>query len=169
LIQAEGRTIHDLNAQTKDPGSGRRGELAAASGRTGTVSRVRGDLQRVSDIQLEGGRAVLAGAIGGAAAVALQVLLGSLLHGDPGNTLLLAAVLLAAWIGGLAGGSAATVVALALDMVLFDWEAADADVGGRIRLVLFAFAAVALVILLVSRRAERDRLARALEEVAALA
>jgi len=168
--QPEGATTDDLDdATTESPTDARSAGGAMAAGRPTAGARARRALERASDLRLDGGRAIALGAIGSVVAIALKTLLAAVLQGDPGHVLLLTAVVAAAWFGGLTGGISATVVALVVVLLLFDRQAVGADAGDHIRLALFLIAAVAIVPLVASRRAERDRLAGALEEVASLA
>lgn len=166
----EDATTDDLHAApTESPTDARGSGVAMAARRPTAGARARHVLERAPDVRLDRGRAIALGAVGGVVAVGLKVLVAAVLQGDPGNLLLLTAVVAAAWFGGLTGGISATVVGLCVDLLLFDGKAAGADVGDRIRLILFLIAAVAIVPMVASRRAERDRLAGALEEVATLA
>ena len=134
------------------------------------AARAKTELARARDIRLGSGQAVLAGLFIGWAAIALKAGLNEALQGDTGYILLMAATVLAAWFGGLVGGLTATITAVTLNaVVVID---ANSDVTPRVELarqVLYVVVATGTVLLLASRRAVRDRLADALDEVATLA
>ena len=91
-------------------------------------------------------------------------------QGDTGYILLMAAAVLAAWFGGLIGGMTAIVAAVILNGVFF--LGGDATLAPRVELVrqiMYVVVATGTVVLVASRRASRDRLVDALDEVAALA
>ena len=139
---------------------------------TGGVSgRAKGELARARDLRLEPWQGLALGVLVGWAAIAVKAMLNELASGETGYILLMAASVMAAWFGGLAGGLAATITALALNVVAFGGQTQsdiDPQVEG-IRQILYLVIATATVFVVASRRAARDRLADALAEAASLA
>jgi PAS domain S-box-containing protein len=113
---------------------------------------------------------VVAGFFIACVALVVKATLNEFAQGDTGYILLMAAAVLAAWFGGLIGGMTAIVVAVTLNGVFF--LGGDATAASRVELVrqiVYVVAATGTVVLVASRRAARDRLVDALDEVAALA
>lgn len=135
-------------------------------------TRARRELARSSDIRLTGVRAVGGGMIAAAIAIVAKLLLGELAGGDPGYVLLVASVIAGGWLGGVVGGLSATATGLLLNWLLFVQPVggeAELDPIHLWRQVLFVATGVAAALLVAARRSARERLASALEEVAALA
>ncbi len=141
---------------------------------TRASQRAFSELARSGDIRLTPLLALVVGAGIGIAAVLLEALVLEFV-GEPGYILLLAAVIVAAWIGGRVAGLAAlvtTVIAVILHAWLFTEPfAASIAVGsgGLLRLIVYVVAAIGTVLVIGSRRAARDRLEDALRESASLA
>jgi PAS domain S-box-containing protein len=143
-------------------------ESAGAAGQA--AGRAKGELARARDIRFAPGYALVAGLFVGWAAVATKAALNEFAQGDTGYILLMAAAVLAAWFGGLIGGMTAIVVSVILNGLFF--LGGDATAASRVELVrqvVFVVAATGTVWLVATRRASRDRLVDALDEVAALA
>ena len=143
-------------------------ETVGAAGQA--AGRAKGELARARDIRFASGYALVAGLFLGWAAVASKAALNEFAQGDTGYILLMAAAVLAAWFGGLIGGMTAIVVTVVLNGVFF--LGGDATAASRVELVrqvVYVVAATGTVWLVASRRASRDRLVDALDEVAALA
>lgn len=145
-------------------------EAPGAAGRA--AGRAIGELERARDVRFGIGQSILAGLFIGWGAVAIKAGLNEAISGETGYVLLMAAAVLAAWFGGLAGGITATVVAVVLNALVFvdpiGGAVADARVE-QVNQILYLVVAAGTVVLVASRRAARDRLADALAEVATLA
>lgn len=144
---------------------------ARAPGRSASA-RARTELERARDVRLSPIAAAAAGAFIGWAAIFVKATVVEAIDGDPGYTVLMAAVIAAAWFGGSLGGLSAVAVAFALNWLVFVGPVelgVSADRVELARLLLFATVALATVVLIGSRRASRDRLADALDASAALA
>lgn len=136
----------------------------------GVTGRAKGELARARELRLPPWQALALGVLVGWAAIASKAMLNELAGGETGYILLMAASVLAAWFGGLIGGVAATVTALVLNMIAFSGSAPDIEPRiESLRQVLYLVIATGTVYVVASRRAERDRLADALDEVASLA
>jgi len=134
--------------------------------------RARAELIRARDWQVGGVQAVGVGLIAALAAVAAKVVLGELAGGDTGYILLVAAVIGAAWNGGVVGGMSATIIGLVLNSLLFVVPHGGLIAIDRLdlwRQILFLATGSAAAVLVASRRSSRDRLVAALDEVATLA
>ena len=143
-------------------------ETAGAAGQA--AGRAKGELARARDIRFAPGYALLAGLFLGWAAVATKAALNEFAQGDTGYILLMAAAVLAAWFGGLIGGMTAIVVSVILNGLFFlGGDAAAATRVELVRQIVYVVAATGTVWLVATRRASRDRLVDALDEVAALA
>jgi PAS domain S-box-containing protein len=143
-------------------------DTVGAAGRA--AGRAKGEIARARDVRLDAGNAVVAGLFIGWAAVATKAALNEFAGGDTGYILLMASAVLAAWFAGLIGGMTTVITAVALNAIFF--LAVDDIPGTRLELVrqiIFLVAATGTVALVASRRAARDRLVDALDEVAALA
>ncbi|MBA2300642.1 MAG: PAS domain-containing protein, partial [Chloroflexi bacterium] len=122
------------------------------------------------DLRFGAGSALLAGVAIGFAALATKTALNEVAGGDTGFVLLMAAAVLAAWFGGLIGGMTAVIVTVSFNAVIFlggDGQAATRT--ELVRQIIYVVAATGTALLVASRRAARDRLVDALDEVAALA
>lgn len=133
--------------------------------------RVRAELVRARDVKVGGLRAVGVGVVAAAIAIVAKVALGELAGGDTGYILLVAAVIGAAWNGGILGGLSATILGLALNTVLFVQPSGlvALDRLDVARQLLFLATGAAATFLLASRRSSRDSLAAALASVSTLA
>ena len=143
-------------------------ETAGAAGQA--AGRAKGEIAGARDIRFAPGYAVLAGFFIACAALAVKATLNEFAQGDTGYILLMAAAVLAAWFGGLIGGMTAIIVAVILNGVVF--LGGDPSAASRVELVrqiVYVVAATGTVVLVATRRAARDRLVDALDEVAALA
>ncbi len=143
-------------------------ETAGAAGQA--AGRAKGEIARARDIRFTPGYALIAGVFIAVVALASKAALNEFAGGDTGYILLMAAAVLAAWFGGLVGGMTAIVAAVILNGVFF--LGGDASLASRVELVrqiVYVVAATGTVLLVASRRAARDRLVDALDEVAALA
>jgi PAS domain S-box-containing protein len=132
------------------------------------AGRAQGDIERARDIRLQRGQAILAGAFIAWLAVAIKASLNEIVDANTGYIVLMAAAVVAAWVGGLAGGLTAVVVAVVFNHVAFLSQAPIPPVSQFLQ-GLYVVIGSATVILVASGRASRDRLADALAEVAALA
>ncbi len=138
------------------------GAAARASG------RAKGEIARVRDVRFGVGQAILAGIFLGWVGIATKAALNEAIQGDTGYIILMAGAVLAAWFGGLAGGLAAIITAAVLNSVIFPGVVADLRVD-QFRQILYLVTATATAWLVASRRAARDGLVDALDEVASLA
>lgn len=118
-----------------------------------------------------GGRIAVGCGIG-VAALLTKVLLNALVDGETGFVVLIAAVALAAWIAGLAGGLATTVIATIANLIFFVGPA-----GGTFELLpidlaragLYALAAAGVALLIASVGTSRDRMVESVAAVASMA
>jgi PAS domain S-box-containing protein len=134
--------------------------------------RAKSELAHARDVRLGPWAGLVAGAFVGWAAIFLKASINEALGGDSGYILLVAASVVAAWVGGVVGGLMATLVAFILDSVIFVSPGGALIATSQVdvvRQVLYAVVAVGTVILIGSRRASRDRLEDALDASAALA
>ena len=133
--------------------------------------RAKTELERARDVRFEPVAAVVAGAFLGWGAIFLKATLTEAIGGDPGYILLVAAVIAAAWVGGLVAGITAVIVTFVLNgLIFFDLASGVATVD-RVELwrqILYGVIAIGLVVLVRSRRVSRDRLVEALDEAATL-
>ena len=88
------------------------GLAARASG------RAKGEIARARDVRFGTGQSILAGLFIGWVGIATKAALNEAI-GDTGYIVLMAAVVLAAWFGGLAGGITAVITAVVLNTVIF--------------------------------------------------
>lgn len=142
-----------------------------APGRSAST-RAKTELERARDIRLEPLGAALAGGFLGWAGIFVKATMAEAIAGDPGYILLMAAVIAAAWIGGIIAGLTAVAVTLILNDLVFLPPLGSIIVADRqelARLLLFFAVSTATVLLIGTRRASRDRLADALDEAAELA
>jgi len=100
-------------------------------------------------------------------AIAIKAGLNELVGANTGYIVLMAAAVLAAWVGGLAGGLTAVAVAVVLNQLAF--LAGTTIPGTQFLQGLYVVIGAGTVVLIASRRASRDRLVDALAEVSALA
>jgi hypothetical protein len=142
-------------------------DTAGIAGRA--AGRAKGEIARARDVRFAARYAVLAGLFIGLAAVTAKLALNAFAQGDTGYILLMAAAVLAAWFGGLIGGTTAIIATVLLNGALFLGDATAATRVELVRQIVYVVAATGTVILVASRRAARDRLVDALDEVAALA
>lgn len=143
-------------------------ETAGAAGQA--AGRAKGEIERARDIRFAPGYAVLAGLGIAVAALASKAALDQFALGDTGYILLMAAAVLAAWLGGFIGGMTAILASVILNGVFFlGGDAALASRDELVRQIIYVVAATGTVLLVASRRAARDRLVDALDEVATLA
>ncbi len=143
-------------------------ERAGAAGQA--AGRAKGEIARARDFRFGPGYALLAGLGIAVVALAAKAAFNQFAQDNTGYILLMAAAVLAAWFGGLIGGMTAIVVAVILNGVFF--LGGDATLASRaelVREIIYVVAATGTVLLVASRRAARDRLVDALDEVAALA
>ena len=142
-----------------------RGTAAWAAG------RAKGELDRARDVRFGPGQSILVGLFIGWASIAVKAAINEAVDGDTGYILLMAATVLAAWFGGLPGGLTATIVAVVLNavVILDDGATPSADRVVAVRQAMYLIISLGTVLLIASRRASRDRLADALDEVATLA
>jgi PAS domain S-box-containing protein len=115
---------------------------------------------------------VLVGLAVGAGVTALKAALNTLADGETGYIVLAAAVVVAAWLGGQPGGLTATLFTLLLNSAIFLPPLGSVEAAIRVeqvRQIVFLLAGSGIAILVGSRRASRDRLVDALDEVASLA
>lgn len=127
---------------------------------------------RARDLQLDGIQALGVGLIAALAAIAAKVVLGELAGGDTGYILLVAAVIGAAWNGGVIGGMSATIIGLLLNSLLFVVPQGGLVAVDRLdlwRQILFLATGSVAAVVVATRRSSRDRLVAALDEVATLA
>jgi PAS domain S-box-containing protein len=116
------------------------------------------------------GQGLLAGLFIGVGAITLKVGLNEFFDGETGYVVLMAAAVLAAWFGGLAGGLTATITAVILNEIVF-LDAPDAAVAraDQFRQIVYFIVATGTAVVVASRRVASDRLLDALDEVAKLA
>jgi PAS domain S-box-containing protein len=135
---------------------------------TGASGRAKGEIDRARDVRLRTGQSILAGLFIAWLGVAFKASLNEVVGANTGYIVLMAAAVLAAWFGGLAGGLTAVAVAAVLNHIAF-LSAAPASPVAQFLQGLYVVVGAATVLLIGSRRASRDRLADALAEVSALA
>lgn len=147
-------------------------EAAGAVGPAGperAAGRARGEIARARDVRFGSANAVVAGLVVGGGAIASKAVLNEFAGGDTGFILLLASAVLAAWVGGMAGGVTAVVVTVTLNALFFLGIGADASRLDFVREITYILVGTGTVLLVGSRRAARDRLVEALDEVGQLA
>src|SRR4029079_1102134 len=130
--------------------------------------RAKDEVARARDIRLETGQAIIAGIFIGWLGIATKAAINEAVGTNSYYVLLMAAAVLAAWVGGLSGGISAVVMAAVLNQVIFVNGESAPDAAQFLQ-ALYIVTAVATVLLVASRRASRDRLADALDEVSTLA
>ena len=136
------------------------------------LRRTREDIPRLGRIRVGAAGAVAIGIALGLAAIAAKGALNVLLGGDTGVPVLIAAVAVAAWIGGMRGGLTATLVAGVLNTIVFvgpDGPAFTLTGIDVARMVLYMLVGVIVSFLIASVRTSRDHLAASLAEVGAMA
>jgi PAS domain S-box-containing protein len=139
------------------------GLAARASG------RAKGEIARARDVRFGTGQSILAGLFIGWVGIATKAALNEAVDGNTGYIVLMAAAVLAAWFGGLAGGITAVITAVVLNAVVFQGGPDGASSADQFLQVLFLVIGSATAVLVASRRVARDGLVDALAEVAALA
>ena len=149
---------------------------AMTDGRSRTLGRLDrlrepGGLERALTFRIGPLGSLLVGIGVAWAAIFLKAMLNELIDGETGYILLMAAIVVAAWFGGLIGGLTATVVALLLNIVVFvaPLPASGADRAIVFRQLLYLVVGGGVAVLVASRRSAGDRLADALDDVAAMA
>jgi PAS domain S-box-containing protein len=136
------------------------------------LRHAREDLPRLGGLRLGRERAIALGLAIGVAAIVIKAGFNQALGGETGFILLTGAVALAAWVGGMPGGLAATLVAGVLNTAIF-----VAPEGGSLELTpidlartgLYVFAGSVVTALIASLRTSRDQLTESLSEVGAMA
>ena len=131
--------------------------------------RAKGEISRVRDVRLGTSQSILAGILIGIFAIATKAALNEAVGGSTGYIILMAAAVLAAWIGGLAGGITSVSTAVVLNAIVFLNAPGGATTTSQFLQVLYLVTASATVLLVASRRAARDGLVDALAEVSTLA
>jgi len=131
-------------------------------------NRAKDEVAQARDIRLETGQAIIAGIFIGWLGIATKAAINEAVGTNSYYVLLMAAAVLAAWVGGLSGGISAVVTAAVLNQVIFVNGESEPDAAQFLQ-ALYIVTAVATVLLVASRRASRDRLADALDEVSTLA
>ena len=143
------------------------------SSTTGRLSRLRepGGVERALSVRIGPVGSLVVGVAVAWGAIFLKAMLNEFIDGETGYILLMAAAVVAAWFGGLIGGLSATVVALILNVIIFvaPLPAPPADRAVIFRLFLYLAVGGGVAVLVASRRSAGDRLADALDDVAALA
>jgi PAS domain S-box-containing protein len=139
--------------------------------RTAATRRARAELPRARETQLVGLRAIAAGVIVGLAAILAKMVLGGLAGGDTGYILMVAAVIFAAWIGGIRSGLAATLCGLVLNSIFFrpGADLVPQDTVEAWKQVLFLVTGSVATFVVASTRASRDSLVAALRDVSSMA
>ena len=131
--------------------------------------RTRGEIARLLEIRLGTGQAILVGLFVGWISIALKTTVNQAIQAETGYVILTAGAVLAAWMGGLSGGLTAIIVEVILNAVIFlGPDRVDAR-GDQFRQILYLIVSTAIVWLIASRRAARDRLVDVLDEVSTLA
>jgi signal transduction histidine kinase len=130
--------------------------------------RAKDEVARARDIRLETGQAIVAGIFIGWLGIATKAAINEAVGTNSYYVLLMAAAVLAAWVGGMSGGISAVVTAAVLNQVIFVNGESEPDAAQFLQ-ALYVVTATATVLLVASRRASRDRLADALDEVSTLA
>ena len=127
-------------------------------------------MRRGRDVRLGPTAAVALGVVIGFVAIGTKALIRDTL-GDPGYILLIAAVVTAAWLGGVRGGLSALAVTFVLDSLLYVTPGQLLASSGETfaRQAIFIIVSLGTAVLIGTRRAARDRLADALDETAQLA
>jgi len=134
------------------------------------TGRARTELQRAREVRLDGLAGVSIGILAATAAIVAKLLLQEVTEGDIGYVLLVAAVIGAAWIGGVPGGVAATISGVFLNAVLLVPNALSApDQIHLWRQAIFVVTGLAAAFIVAARRSSRDRLVAALSDVSNLA
>jgi PAS domain S-box-containing protein len=142
-----------------------------APGRS-AANRAKSELERARDIRLEPLAAAIAGGFLGWAGIFVKATIAEAVNGDPGYIILMGAVIVAAWVGGITAGLTAAAVTLVLNDLIFIEPTGSILVLDRedaTRLLLYVIVSAATVLLIGTRRASRDRLADALDDAAELA
>lgn len=149
-----------------DGGTGLTEEVPIAVARP--AERAASVLDRARDVRLPTSQAIVAGVFIAWLAVAVKASLNEIVDANTGYIVLMAAAVLAAWVGGLAGGVTAVAVAVVFNHIAFLAGREISPVGQFLQ-GLYVVVGSATVLLVASGRASRDRLADALADVSALA
>ncbi len=128
------------------------------------------ELRHGRDVRLKPAAAIASGVVIGLVAIGTKALIRDSI-GDPGYILLMAAVVTAAWLGGVRGGLSALAATFVLDSLVYVSPGQLLASSGEAlaRQVIFIVVALGAAVLIGTRRAARDRLADALDETAQLA
>ena len=142
-----------------------------SASRTPISERARTELTRASEVRFGGMRGLAIGVAAAVGAIVAKLVLREVAGGDTGYLLLVAAAIGAAWVGGIPGGVAATLVGVVLNDILFvSGDGVDGFTSLEIwRQALFVVTGVAAAFLVSSRRTSRDRMVAALADVSSLA
>ena len=136
----------------------------------GTSGRAQGQITQALDVRFGTGQSVLVGLFLGWLAIATKAAINEAISSDTGYVLLMAAAVLAAWLGGFAGGLTSVATAVVLNALIFLQGETPSQSGvDQFRQVLYLVTATVTVLLVASRRADRDGLVDALADVSALA
>jgi PAS domain S-box-containing protein len=130
--------------------------------------RAKGELARARDVRFGTGQSILAGLFIGWLGIATKAAINEAVGDNTGYILLMAAAVLAAWVGGLAGGITAVITTVVLNAIAFLGGDSGTNTAQFLQ-ALYLVTATATVLLVASRRAARDGLVDALAEVSALA
>ncbi len=135
-------------------------------------ARARHALATTRELSLTGVQAVAAGVLIGIGSIVVKSLINASVGGDTGYILLVTATILAAWFGGLAAGLTTLAVAAVANSAVFLERGSGlfaTDPVELARQLLFVGTCLGAVAIVAWRRASRDRLERALIEMASLA
>ena len=136
----------------------------------GTSGRARGQITQALDVRFGTGQSILVGLFLGWLAIATKAAINEAISSDTGYVLLMAAAVLAAWLGGFAGGLTSVATAVVLNALVFMQGETPSQSGvDQFRQALYLVTAAFTVLLVASRRADRDGLVDALADVSALA
>jgi PAS domain S-box-containing protein len=127
---------------------------------------------RLGAVHLQPGAAIAAGLAVGCGAILLKGAFNALLGGETGFILLLGAVAVASWIGGMAGGLTATLVAAVLNAVFFVGGSGPSFALSQIdsaRMILYTVSGAVVSFLISSLQSSRDRVASSLRDAGAMA
>src|SRR5688572_22273666 len=119
----------------------------------GTPERGRGPIARALDVRVGPVQSVLIGLFLGWLAIATKAAINEAISSDTGYVLLLAAAVLAAWLGGFAGGLTTVASVVVLNAVVFLGSGPPSEAGvDQFRQVLYLVTATFTVLLVASRR-----------------
>ncbi len=132
--------------------------------------RERSLVARALDVRVSPVQSVLIGLFLGWLAIASKAAINEAISSDTGYVLLMAAAVLAAWLGGFAGGLTTVASVVVLNAMVFPVADPATERGvDQFRQALYLVVATFTVLLVASRRAARDGLVDALADVSALA